>query len=119
MLAYTMLISPSCLEQFVQADIQYANLSTSTWGEDNTTIEYGYDDNGSMTNKVTKKTSDGTVLETVNYEYNLQNKLSKVTTTPYEGGQPQTASVTEYKYDPEGNRVAKTVNGEVTNYFKT
>jgi hypothetical protein len=68
---------------------------------------------GSLETKTTAV--DETTTEQVVYEYNLQNRLAKVTTTPYVAGQPQTSSVTEYKYDPDGNRVSKTVDGIATN----
>ncbi len=113
-----MLISPVCLQQLAEADIQFANLSIAAWGQDNTTIEYGYDDNGSMTSKVTKTTSTPQeTIEAVAYEYNLQNRLSKVTTTPYVDGVAQTPIVAEYKYDPDGNRMQKTDGAATTTYL--
>ena len=44
-LVYVMLLSPS-LQQMAHADTAYSSLDTSTWGGDNTTIEYEYDANG-------------------------------------------------------------------------
>jgi YD repeat-containing protein len=49
------------------------------------------------------------------YEYNLQNRLSKVKVST-DGGQTWD-SITEYKYDPDGNRVSKTVDGVTTSYL--
>lgn len=36
---------------------------------------------------------------------------------PYIDGLPQTDTITEYKYDPEGNCVSKTVDSVTTNYL--
>ncbi len=100
MLTYMMLISPACLESLVQADIQYANLDISAWGQDDTTIEYGYDDNGSMTSKVSKES--GVEFERTIYEYNLQNRLALIKVST-DGGTTWD-SITGYKYDQDGNQ---------------
>jgi YD repeat-containing protein len=135
MLAYMMLISPVCLQQLAEADVQYASINVSAWGEDNRVIEYGqwdgsytvftpgYDDNGNLVRKIKWDTHDSvdhsawTQVEDVQYEYNLQNRLVKI--TPYDaGGNPQTSSITTYKYDPEGNRVERKVGPAVAmNYL--
>jgi RHS repeat-associated protein len=74
----------------------------------------GYDANGSVIEKLTWDTSgtEAVLIEDVHYEYNLQNRLVKVTTTA-----DGSTTVTEYKYDPDGNRVQKTVDGTVTDYL--
>jgi RHS repeat-associated protein len=134
MLAYVMLVSPMALQQTAQGATQYASLEATDWSQGDRLVEYGhweweegdpdpilvfvpgYDANGSVTEKITWNTngsadrSDYTLVEEVYYEYNLQNRLAKVTTTPYEDGAPQTPTETEYKYDPDGNRVQKTVD---------
>jgi RHS repeat-associated protein len=71
-------------------------------------ITYGYDDNGSLTSQTTFG-SNGLMAETVAYVYNLQGRLKQVTTTPYTNGTPGTAVVTQYGYDPSGNRIRKQV----------
>ena len=76
-----------------------------------------YDANGSVTKKITWNTHSTTTdpinhtkIEEVTYEYNLQNRLKKVTTLPYdELGNPLTAqqSIVEYIYNTDGIRVQK------------
>ena len=107
-----MLIDPMSLQQLAQGAVQYSNLDARQWQEGNRTIVYTYDNNGSMTSKVTKKSSDSTVLETVTYQYNLQNKLARVVTVA-----AGFTEITEYKYDSVGNRVAKIVDGVTTKYL--
>jgi RHS repeat-associated protein len=146
MLAYMTLLSPVCLEQLAQADIQYSQLNVTTWcswidcfdeqPRQHVVVEYGhwtgtyrlngnfvagYDDNGSMIEKFTWDVnntptdgSDDVEIERVEYTYNLQNRLVKVCTST-DGGQAW--SVTEYKYDPQGNRVSKTVDSVTTSYL--
>jgi YD repeat-containing protein len=114
LLAYMMLISPSMLDELAQAEMQYTTLGVSVWGQDNRTITYGYDANGSMTSKITKVTSTQAEVERVIYEYDLRNRQNKVKTST-DGG--QTWSITAYKYDPDGNRVEKNTNGSITKYI--
>jgi len=100
LLAFLFIITPSILQQVVQASSQYSQVSTTDWAT-HTYIEYTYDDNGSCTSKTTKNSSN-TEVESVAYEYNLQNRLFKVTTDPISGS---TVHVTEYTYNNAGNRV--------------
>jgi RHS repeat-associated protein len=58
-----------------------------------------------LTSKTT--TEGSTTVERVEYVYNLQNRLAGVTTTPYLDGQAQSPTLTEYRYNPQGIRVAK------------
>jgi len=120
-----MLISPAGFEQLANASVQYSGLGVSTWGQADRVIEYGqwdgtgrtgnftlgYDDNGSVIKKITWDTngtpgtgSDDTKVEEVTYQYNLQNRLSRVTTVDYLSS---TTTVVEYKYNDEGIRVQK------------
>ena len=111
LLAYLMLISPEALVSVAEASSQYSQISTTNWAT-NKYIEYQYDDNGSVTRKLTTVTSPSSEIERIVYEYNLRNKLIKVTTTPYDGsGNPITAQivVTEYVYNTDGIRVEKMV----------
>ncbi len=113
MLAYMMLISPACLQSLAEGADQYSELDSRHWAEGDTTIEYDYDDNGSLVSKITKAT--GIEVERTIYEYNLQNRLNTVKTS-FDGG-TNWDSITEYKYDPDGNRVQKTVDGVTTSYL--
>jgi hypothetical protein len=45
-----------------------------------------------------------TVVETVNYDYNLQNRLKRAITS-YNDGQYDVNEVTEYTYNDQGIRV--------------
>ncbi len=74
LLAYTMLITPAGLQEVAQAATQYSQIATTDWASDNRTIEYTYDDNGSCITKTTKVTTPEEILETIEYEYNLQNR---------------------------------------------
>ena len=113
MLASMMLISPVCLQSLAEGANQYSDLDSRHWAQGDTTIAYGYDANGSMICKITKES--GTETERVIYEYNLQNHLSKVKVSA--NGGYTWSNVTEYKYDPEGNRVEKIADGVSTKYL--
>jgi RHS repeat-associated protein len=67
-----------------------------------------------LTSKVTKVTSPEEIIETVTYDYNLQNRLARVTTSHTEGSD-NISDVTEYTYNDEGIRVKsyhyRTING--------
>jgi len=121
LLTYMMLLTPGFLESLAEGAINYDEIDTRHWSEGNTTIDYTYDDNGSVTVKTTTVTSTELTVEEVIYDYNLQNRLEKVTTTPYdEYGDPLTEqqTVTEYKYNPDGIRVQKIVDSNiVTDYL--
>ncbi len=99
-----MLISPAGFQTLAHADSQYADIETFDWSEGNRTIEYTYDANGSIETKTTKATSTQDVIETVEYEYNLQNRLKKQTV---KDGQypPNILSWTGYTYNESGIRV--------------
>jgi len=47
MLAYMMLISPACVQSLAEGANLYSDLDSRHWAQGDTTIEYGYDDNGS------------------------------------------------------------------------
>jgi len=98
--AFVMLFGPESFQQVAQGEMQYANLSTASWANGNTTITYTYDDNGS----VTSKTTTGASAETVVYEYNLQNRLETITRT-YNDGVNDITEVTTYTYNDNGIRV--------------
>jgi len=113
--AFVMLLGPESFQNMAQAQAQYSNLNSASWGQGNRDIHYYYDDNGSVTSKITKVTTTQVELERVVYEYNLQNRLIKVKVST-DGGQSWD-STTEYKYDAVGNRVAKTVDSVTTDYL--
>ena len=126
LLSYLMIVGPAGFEQIAHASTQYSDLGTGSWGTHNRIIEYGewdgtngrtgnftlgYDANGSVTKKITWDTHgptsdpiDHTKIEEVTYEYNLQNRLAKVTT--YDYIIPAT-TVVAYKYNADGVRIAK------------
>ena len=66
-----------------------------------------------MISKITKMS--GSETERIIYEYNFQNRLSKVSVSTDE--LETWDSITEYKYDPDGNRVQKIVDGVITDYL--
>jgi RHS repeat-associated protein len=101
LLAFLIFVGPDGFESLAQAEMQYANLGISSWGQADRTIEYTYDDNGSMLTKTTKVTSTSEVIETVTNHYNLANRLDKVTTELANGDQ----HIVEYTYNDEGIRV--------------
>ena len=83
-----------------QDAILYANLSTDTWGSAGAVVRYEYDDNGSVTRKVTT----GPQPETVDYTYNLGNRLATVTNTATRGGK-YIVTVSRFSYNQDGIRV--------------
>ena len=105
-LAYLMLIGPAGFQQLTQGDIQYSQLCTLDWANGGETIHYTYDDNGSVTTKITALTGESdpenNYLEKVVYEYNLANRLETVT-TEQANGDKRTA---EYVYNDDGIRVS-------------
>jgi large repetitive protein len=70
-------------------------------------VEYGYDDNGNTQTR-TKKDAAGSVVETVTYDWNQENRLVGVSAP--------NLSVS-YAYDADGVRVSKTVNGVTTEFL--
>jgi len=102
-LALVMLLSPEGLVQLAQADVQYSQLCTNSWGKGGQVITYTYDDNGSVETRTTVE--GATTVETAAYEYNLQGRLKQVTVS--RSGEDDV--VTEYQYDVDGNRVEKSV----------
>ncbi len=100
LVAFMMLFGPENFDSMSQADVQYTNLSTATWAEGDTTIEYTYDDNGSVETKTTKVTSTASIEETIVYGYNLANRLVSVTTT-----KGNVVELAEYTYSDDGVRV--------------
>ena len=91
----------------------YENLSTSTWGIDGSVTHYQYDANGSL---ILKKVA-GPQPETVNYSYNLENRLTSAITTSTNAGQV-VSNATLYTYNENGIRVReetrRTVNGTLS-----
>jgi RHS repeat-associated protein len=107
LLAYTFLIGPECLDTLSYAAASYDQLSTETWGRDNTVITYEYDKNGSTIRKTTQENL--TVTEDVEYIYSLQGRLSQVRTDK------QTyVEVTKYTYNPSGIRVSSHTFTEIS-----
>ena len=103
-LAYALLIGPFGFESLSEGATLYSQLATTDWASGDRTIEYEYDNNGSQTKKTTKETSSSTVLETTAYEYNLQNRMSRMIVS-YEEDSNDVNEVTEYTYNDSGIRV--------------
>ena len=105
LLSYVMFLGPVVLDSLAQGQIQYSGLCTADWAKDDS-ISYTYDLNGAVETKTS--TTSGNTTESVTYEYNLQNRLWRVSTTTYTGGVPDTTvSVVEYTYNPSGIRTQK------------
>ena len=70
-----------------------------------------------MTSQTTFR-SNGNRAEEVGYGYDLRGRLQQVTNTPYDiNDNPGTPVVTEYAYDPSGNRINKTTGSSATSYL--
>ena len=114
-LAYLMLIGPAGFQQLAQGDIQYSQLCTLDWANGGETIHYTYDDNGSVTTKITALTGESdpenNYLEKVVYEYNLANRLERVKT--YDDTATLISDVA-YKYNPDGIKVQKIIDPDGT-----
>jgi YD repeat-containing protein len=87
------------LTSHLSSDYVYDNLNRLL--EDDT-YTYNYDNNGNLTSKVDKVSSDTTV-----YQYDAKDRLIQVTTP---------TDIVLYQYDGFGRRIAKTINGVVTKY---
>jgi RHS repeat-associated protein len=75
-----------------------------------------YDDNGSVETKDTVR-GNGT-SQTVDYTYNLQGRLETVTTKEFNASAVEISSSTAaYKYNTQGIRISKDVDGTVTDYL--
>lgn len=98
-MAYLFIISPPLVQNLAEAATQYSRLTASQWANAGTTITYDYDDNGSQTKKT--ENDNGTVT-TIDYFYNLQNRLQRIETT-ISGN----TDVVEYVYNDTGIRVQK------------
>jgi RHS repeat-associated protein len=64
---------------------------------------YSYNDEGNLTQKVSKSTG-----ETTTYTYDSENRLTQVT---------KPGMTASYKYDPFGRRIEKNVDGVITKYL--
>jgi len=123
LLAYIMLIGPFGFEQLALGETQYEQISTADWANYDRTVDYTYDANGSCIEKKTEVTSSQTPVEKVTYDYNLQNRLRRVTTDDTGG----TDAVVEYTYNDAGIKVkaysydtpdgGETKQSEVTEIF--
>jgi hypothetical protein len=124
LLAYIFLLGPQCFQMLSDAAVQYGNISRLAWGYAGDVFSYFYDDNGSLTYKIYGDVDTGGEPETIidndpaleydKYDYNFQNRLERVTKA---GGSSTIAKFTEYKYNPQGIRVQKDVDGVVTDYL--
>jgi len=124
-------------------------LRPATWQQTDRIIEYGhwdgagpgqgnfiagYDDNGSVTEKLTWDTdgttedrSDDSILEEITYEYNLQNRLESITRVGEwinldsdSEDDDREVEVTQYTYNVDGIRISSEYTFyEVIDYGET
>jgi hypothetical protein len=132
LLAYIFLIGPETFQYLAYADVQYHQLSTQAWGHAGQVITYFYDANGSQTYKIYADVSTSgdpaaivaadTSLKYDKSEYNLQNRLSRLTQYSV-AGSDVIRVVTEYAYNPDGIRTGsytyRTINGGTAQEKKT
>jgi YD repeat-containing protein len=104
LLSYVMLLGPVVLDSLAQGQIQYSSLCTADWAKDDS-ISYTYDLNGAVDTKTS--TTSGSTTESVTYEYNLQNRLSRVVTDSDPSSGTNNVDVVDYTYNTAGIRVAK------------
>lgn len=111
LMAAVFLIGVDSVRNLAEGAVSYSQLSTTQWAKGDTTIAYTYDNNGSLETK----TSTGTETKAITYDYNLQNRLERVS-TDYQNG---TVEITDYTYSDNGIRVAShgwtEVNGQSQN----
>jgi RHS repeat-associated protein len=111
-----MLFGPEHFHSLAQAEVQYANLSTASWAQGNRDIHYSYDDNGSLTEKITaiKDEPDPQTYfeEKVTNTHNLQNRLAQIV-RQYDDAGDTIEEFTEYTYNDNGIRVSKHTWSEI------
>ena len=106
------IIGPLGLEVMASTDTQYEQLSSrieKIWSEVAATINYTYDANGALTDK---DVTGGNDPHTVDYVYNLQGRLSIVTTTRVveldsDGNDDHVIDEVTYVYNSDGVRISK------------
>ncbi len=118
-MAFTFILGPSQFQQLAQADTLYQNLSTNGWGQTDRTIDYTYDDNGSLLSKTTRETSTSTVQERVDYQYNYQGRLCRVITDLDSASGTNPVDVVDYAYNEAGIRVSAYSFTVAQNYLDT
>ncbi len=139
LLAYTMLLCPSHLQQLARGAIDYGTLTTGDWHAGQRIVEYGrwdgtvgtsnfiegYDQNGSVLEKLTWDTqgtsdrSDDILQEQITYKYNLQNRLIRVVTDSDPASGTNNVDVVDYRYNPSGMRVQTYTFTVAQNYLGT
>jgi len=115
LLAYIFLIGPECFHMLAQAEVQYANLNTDSWGLEGDFISYCYDENGSVTykfygdvdveNYTPQEIISSTSVDYDHHTYNLQNRLARI--DKYDGTSSTLTESVAYQYNTAGIRVAK------------
>ena len=100
----------------MQESIDYTNLSTASWAQGNRDIHYSYDDNGSLTEKITaikdEPDPQTNFEEKVTNTYNLQNRLAQIV-RQYDDANDKIEEFTEYTYNDDGIRVSKHTWSEI------
>lgn len=115
LVAFVMLFGPEGFQQVAQADVQYANLSTASWANGDTTITYTYDANGSVETKTTVTSS--VVKEVVTNHYNIAGRLSRMVTDSDADSGTNSVDVVDYTYNDDGIRVKKYTFNIAQNYL--
>ena len=109
-LIWLFILGPGTLPLLADTASDYTGM-LNRWGYNNSVITYNYDNNGSLTSKITD--AEGTENDkTVSYAYNLQGRLETVTTVD-----TGDTSTVEYRYNSSGIRTAKIVDGIETEYL--
>jgi len=105
LLAGMMVVTSFDLRTMAWEAMTYTGLTTATWGLDGSTTTFEYDNNGSLTRKVTS----GPSPETHEYGYDALHRLTSVTITRSAGSQPTVQSA-KYVYNLQGFRVRSEVS---------
>jgi|GEM_PF-3456569 len=105
LLAYSILMGPGVSEAIAVDSTLYTNLCAGTWGADNTTIIYAYDENGSVVEKrtITTGSSPEDVISRTGYVYDLAGQLYEVRELSADGS--TVISWTRYSYNDDGIRI--------------
>jgi len=105
LLAYSILMGPGVSEALAVDSTLYTNLCAGTWGADNTTILYEYDENGSVVEKrtITTGSSPEDVISRTGYVYDLAGQLYEVRELSADGS--TVISWTRYSYNDDGIRI--------------
>jgi RHS repeat-associated protein len=100
-MAWAMIVLLFPTDTLAQQASSYSQLATTDWGRQGQTVDYTYDDNGS----VVRKEVSGPDAETIDYTYNLENRLTGMVSTRTDDQSRQVEVTTSYAYNQDGIRV--------------